>query len=769
MSRPEIVMQTPAAKKLEAEVQRKLAEYSYSTADDVVMAEYVVVMLANAKTPDQITAELSELIGEDMYDPAFTTWLFEEVARQYGIPQTNSNPPLSPTETQDNKSFSANNNNNNNNNDNDNDNHQSLNDAGDKIQTVNDSRDHQQINNYNRPGPIKRAVHPTNPNRPITHSNNNNNNNSNSNSTNNRLSQPGGLFSQAVTGIKRSGPNDLIRDTPPHRRLRQDDYPSGPLSTGPRSSDRNPRDQHWNGMISDRRDLSNGQRPPTNFPIGHPMGAESAAKSILERVGVSVNPNHPFQNTGFPRGYDQHQQPFRRPNDLGHNNGTAPSQQQMFYGSPSSYPLPLLPPHPFQQQHFNPHNSPNGATPQLFLANGQPYIPSHPFQIPGSGPNPIYPYPAIQHPSPNNQSKKNNSSAIPHNSHSKPNNHHHHHHHQQQQQQQSSLENRVAPIAQPVEPVLAPLPSAPLLREECKYNLACKNAWCPSSHCSPKGHPKSSMLLSFYPCELQLKCTDPECLKAHVSPQQADPKASIKVNSAASKPSGPSMTPAGRGALPGGGTPTNGKAIPCRFGSQCTRSDCVFSHPWIVNSAGGAERPSNNDDIGTPAGPKNSFGAAGVPCKFGLQCSRPDCFYQHPSSHRGPSKNISKSFINQQQQQPASKQPSDPSSGPSSSSLLAGGGIGGGLAGTEKLSPSKKFSAPIDKQSASNNPAVPSSTTTASTAPQLAPSDPAPANSPQTQATQEPLVTTHDGDPNPTTSSTAAPSIQPAPSTPIPA
>jgi hypothetical protein len=336
------------------------------------------------------------------------------------------------------------------------------------------------------------------------------------------------------------------------------------------------------------------------------------------------------------------------------------------------------------------------------------------------------------------------------------------------------------------------------------------------------------MLLSFHPCELQLKCTDPvslltqvsdslslslaevpnpsktlahfgvcfqECLKAHVSPQQADPKSSIKVNPAASKPSGPSMAPAGRGALPGGGTPTNGKSIPCRFGSQCTRADCVFSHPWIVNSAGGAERP-NNEDIGTPAGAKNSFSAAAVPCKFGLQCSRrtsltlftqkskrkidlvdcsffpADCFYQHPSSHRGPSKNISKSFINQQQQQqqqPTSKLSTDSSSGPSSSSLSAGGG----LAGTEKLSPSKKFSAPVIKDPTSDNPPASPNTTKTNNTGQEAAVEAAVAQATLTEATQEPLVSPTVDDTNPTTTTTtstaAAPSIQPAPSTPIPA
>ncbi|PLW35018.1 hypothetical protein PCASD_15339 [Puccinia coronata f. sp. avenae] len=649
MSRPEIVMQTPAAKKLEAEVQRKLAEYSYSTADDVVMAEYVVVMLANAKTPDQITAELSELIGEDMYDPAFTTWLFEEVARQYGISQptpTLPSPP-SPTEALPEPSLS-------------------IPDTGDKIQTVNDSRDHHMNynnNNNNRTGPIKqRPTHLSNPNRPINHSNNNNNNN-------NRPHQAA-VFNQALIGIKRPGPNDILRDSPPHRRLRQDDYTPQPYQP----TSRNPRDPHW----SNNAMVPNGQRPPpSNFSIGHPMGAESAAKSILERVGVSANPNNPFQNPAFPRGYDQQvPPPFGRPNNL---NGAPPSQQHMFYGSPSSYPLPLLPPHPFSQQPFN---TPNGPTPQLFLANGQPYIPSHPFQIPGSGPPPMYPsYPAApRHPSSHPSKKTPGSSsaaagAPPSSAH--PSHPHHHHH-----QQPASLEKGLSGSAQPFEPSTLPLPTAPLLREECKYNLACKNAWCPSSHCSPKGVPKSSMLLNFQPCELQLKCTDPECLKAHVSPQQADPKASIKLGS---KPVGGAGMGAGPNRGPAGSTP-NSKAIPCRFGSQCSRPDCAFSHPWIVNNA--LDR-SGSDDALTGAG----F-AGGIPCKFGLQCSRPDCFYQHP---RAGSKNISRSFVNNS----AFGFNASSGAGAGSNGALgtpttatATAGLATGLAGGEKLAPSKKFSAP---------------------------------------------------------------------------
>jgi hypothetical protein len=43
------------------------------------MAEFITIMMINSKSADQITLELTELIGEE-YDPEFTTWLFSEAA-----------------------------------------------------------------------------------------------------------------------------------------------------------------------------------------------------------------------------------------------------------------------------------------------------------------------------------------------------------------------------------------------------------------------------------------------------------------------------------------------------------------------------------------------------------------------------------------------------------------------------------------------------------------------------------------------------------------
>ncbi|SPO29728.1 related to NAB2 - nuclear polyadenylated RNA-binding protein required for nuclear mRNA export [Ustilago trichophora] len=61
---------------LQHSIQLELANHEYSSPDDPVMAEYIVVMLANQKTADQITAEMKDLIGSE-YDAAFTEWIWK--------------------------------------------------------------------------------------------------------------------------------------------------------------------------------------------------------------------------------------------------------------------------------------------------------------------------------------------------------------------------------------------------------------------------------------------------------------------------------------------------------------------------------------------------------------------------------------------------------------------------------------------------------------------------------------------------------------------
>ncbi|CDS01552.1 related to NAB2-nuclear polyadenylated RNA-binding protein required for nuclear mRNA export [Sporisorium scitamineum] len=70
-----IDVKAPHIQQLQYQIQLELANRDYSSPDDPVMAEYIVVMLANQKTPDQITSEMNDLIGSD-YDAAFTDWIW---------------------------------------------------------------------------------------------------------------------------------------------------------------------------------------------------------------------------------------------------------------------------------------------------------------------------------------------------------------------------------------------------------------------------------------------------------------------------------------------------------------------------------------------------------------------------------------------------------------------------------------------------------------------------------------------------------------------
>ena len=82
-----IELNTPLAEALNQVVQPKLVEVGWSTdgGDDSALAEYVILMLVNGKTQDQIAAELSNdllsLGPDDTEAVDFSRWLFEQVER----------------------------------------------------------------------------------------------------------------------------------------------------------------------------------------------------------------------------------------------------------------------------------------------------------------------------------------------------------------------------------------------------------------------------------------------------------------------------------------------------------------------------------------------------------------------------------------------------------------------------------------------------------------------------------------------------------------
>lgn len=82
----EIALNTPLADALTSAIQPKLVEVGWGTggADDSALAEYIILMLVNGKTQEEIAAELAgDLLSLGPDDPnalEFAKWLFEQIA-----------------------------------------------------------------------------------------------------------------------------------------------------------------------------------------------------------------------------------------------------------------------------------------------------------------------------------------------------------------------------------------------------------------------------------------------------------------------------------------------------------------------------------------------------------------------------------------------------------------------------------------------------------------------------------------------------------------
>lgn len=81
----EISQNTPLADALSAAIPPKLTELGLATggADDAALAEYIVLMLVNGKSLNEIATELAgDLLGLEADNPVaheFARWLFEQI------------------------------------------------------------------------------------------------------------------------------------------------------------------------------------------------------------------------------------------------------------------------------------------------------------------------------------------------------------------------------------------------------------------------------------------------------------------------------------------------------------------------------------------------------------------------------------------------------------------------------------------------------------------------------------------------------------------
>lgn len=89
----QVELDTPLADALNAAIQPKLEEHGWATggSDDAALTEYIILMLVNSKTQDEVAQELSaDLLGLDSNDPglrSFCDWLFttiQTLSAQFG-------------------------------------------------------------------------------------------------------------------------------------------------------------------------------------------------------------------------------------------------------------------------------------------------------------------------------------------------------------------------------------------------------------------------------------------------------------------------------------------------------------------------------------------------------------------------------------------------------------------------------------------------------------------------------------------------------------
>jgi nuclear polyadenylated RNA-binding protein NAB2 len=163
-------------------------------------------------------------------------------------------------------------------------------------------------------------------------------------------------------------------------------------------------------------------------------------------------------------------------------------------------------------------------------------------------------------------------------------------------------------------PALFDRPLSPTL---CKFGVKCTNALCRWSHPSAAASAESGIVLSTEACAAGRHCQDKDCTLSHPSSSTSaynrfscielvsNCLADIPPSTSHARPQG-APTPAGSFI----------NTVPCKFGANCTRANCPYSHPNASFAA--------------------SASKATIPCKFGIHCTRAECGFSHPPGRVSP-------------------------------------------------------------------------------------------------------------------------------------